>query len=72
MSSITTIMPDTGTAVDEMTLAELEAELRRYTPGTQAEVVELEEHRARRQALWRRLDQLVGVWRPAIARPVTG
>jgi hypothetical protein len=37
-----------------------------------AEVIALEQWLVRRRALWRRLDQLLGIRKPAIARPVTG
>jgi hypothetical protein len=62
--------PDTD--VGAMTLQELEAELRSYEPATAAAVAHGDEHRARRARLWARLDELSGVRKPAIARPVTG
>jgi len=42
------------TPVDEMSIEEIQAELREPSSAS----VESAEHRARRQALWRRLDQL--------------
>jgi hypothetical protein len=65
MTPTNTTTADAGANIDEMDLAAVERELRGYSPGTAVEVVELEEHRARRQALWRRLDKLSGVRRPA-------
>jgi hypothetical protein len=52
-----------------MNLAEVQAELAGYKPGNQAEVVTIEDWLARRQALWRRLDELNGVRKPAAAGP---
>jgi len=57
--------PDTGADIAEMTLAELEAELRSYEPGT----AKGEAHRDRRARLWARLDELSGVRKPAAATP---
>jgi hypothetical protein len=42
-----------------MTLAEIRAELRSDQPQTAASVITDEAFRARRAALWRRLDELV-------------
>jgi hypothetical protein len=71
--SISNTMPDAGmTDVGAMTLQELETELRSYEPATAAAVAHGEEHRERRARLWRRLDELSGARRPAIARPVAG
>jgi hypothetical protein len=69
----TTPMPDsTDIAVDQMDLPAVQVELAGYQPGTQVEVVEIPEHMKRRAQLWARLDVLLGVRRPAIARPVAG
>jgi hypothetical protein len=72
MTSTDTTMPDASTDIETMTLQELEAELRSYEPATAAAVAHGEEHRERRARLWRRLDELSGARRPAIARPVAG
>jgi hypothetical protein len=53
-------------------LAAVQAELQRYKPGQRSEVVELEAYIARRVKLWARLDALLGIKKPAIARPVAG
>jgi hypothetical protein len=69
----TTPMSDsTDIAVDQMTLAEVSRELAAYRPGNASELVTDEEWLARRMRLWRRLDELNGIRRPAIARPVAG
>ena len=60
------------TDVATMTMEAVRAEIAGYTPATEFGVVRTEEHMARRQALWRRLDELSGVRKPAIARPVAG
>jgi hypothetical protein len=63
-------MPDAGTTdIEAMTLQEIEAELRSYEPATAAAVAHGDEHRERRARLWRRLDELSGVRRPAAAAP---
>ena len=56
--TISNTMPDAGTAIDEMTGHELEAELCSYEPATAAAVAHGEEHRERRARLWARLDTL--------------
>ena len=38
MSSTETAQPDAGTGIDQMTLPEIEAELRSYSPATAAAV----------------------------------
>jgi hypothetical protein len=48
--------------IDAMSLEAIQAELREPS----------EEHRERRARLWQRLDALLGVRKPAIARPVAG
>jgi hypothetical protein len=45
--------------VSQMTLAEIQAELRWYQPRAAHEVNDTDEHKQRRVALWRRLDALV-------------
>jgi hypothetical protein len=66
----TTPMPDsTDIAVDQMDLPAVQAELAGYRPGNAAEVVSVEEWLARRARLWRRLDELTGVRKPAAAAP---
>jgi hypothetical protein len=55
--------------VNEMTLAEVQAELISYKPSGAWAVVHSEEHRKRRQRLWKRLDQLLGIRRPEISKP---
>ena len=44
--------------VEMMTAQEIRAELPTYQPGRAATVITAEEHLERRQALWRRLDEL--------------
>jgi hypothetical protein len=56
----TETMPDAGADINQMDLAEVRAELAAYRPSTAEAVVTVEEWLARRRALWRRLDQLVG------------
>jgi hypothetical protein len=73
MTNIAPAMPDAGTTgIEAMTLQELETELRSYEPATASAVAHGDEHRERRARLWRRLDELAGVRKPAIARPVAG
>jgi hypothetical protein len=57
--------------VETMGMEAVQAELRSYDPGAAAGV-QTQRHLERRQRLWQRLDQLSGVRRPAIARPVAG
>jgi hypothetical protein len=52
-----------------MTLEAVQAELAAYQPGTRAEVIAVEAYMARRARLWRRLDELCGVRKPAAAAP---
>jgi hypothetical protein len=70
--STETAQPDTIPAVEAMTLEAVQAELAAYQPATVAAVERSEAHLARRQDLWARLDALLGVRKPAIARPVAG
>jgi hypothetical protein len=67
-----TMSDDAGIDPESMSLEEISRELSAYRPGNQAEVIAVEEWLSRRRALWRRLDQLSGARRPAIARPVAG
>ena len=55
------------TDIEAMSLAAVQAELRAYDPSSAA-AVPTEAHRERRQALWRRLDALLGVRKPAAVR----
>jgi hypothetical protein len=59
--------PDTD--IETMTLEEISRELAAYRPGNAAEVIAIEEWLARRMQLWRRLDELAGVRKPAAATP---
>jgi len=61
--------PDAGTDVGTMSLDAVRAELAGYTPATAFGVVRTEEHMTRRARLWRRLDELNGIRRPAAAAP---
>jgi hypothetical protein len=71
MTTIDTAKPDAGmTEVEAMSLDEISTELAGYKPSNRAEVIAIEAWLARRRALWRRLDELTGVRKPAIARPV--
>jgi hypothetical protein len=65
----TTILQDAGTDIEAMTLQQIEAALRSYSPATAAAVAHDVEHRARRQALWAKLDALLGVRKPDAATP---
>jgi len=69
--STDTTMPDASPDidVDQMDLPAVQAELAGYRPGNAAEVVSVEEWLARRARLWRRLDELTGVRKPAAATP---
>jgi len=58
-------MPDTGTAIEAMSLEEIQRELREPASASVAS----EEHRERRAKLWARLDALLEVRKPAIAMP---
>jgi hypothetical protein len=62
--TISNTMPDAGTDPETMSLEAVQAELAGYQPATEFGVVDLEAHRERRRALWRRLD--------ALARPGGG
>jgi hypothetical protein len=53
-ATLTNIKP-----VSQMTLAEIQAELRWYQPRAAHEVNDTDEHKQRRVALWRRLDALM-------------
>ena len=69
MTTIVSTMPDAGTDVEAISLQELQAELQCYKPGTSSELVSTNAWLVGRMQLWRRLDELNGVRRPAIARP---
>jgi hypothetical protein len=53
------------TDIEAMTLEAVQAELGAYRPSTQASVVSTAEWLAHRMRLWRRLDELSGVRKPA-------
>jgi hypothetical protein len=72
MQTMTLTMPDIMPAIDEMSLPEISKELASYRPATRETVVSTEEWLSRRRALWRRLDALLGIRPPAVAKPVTG
>jgi hypothetical protein len=57
--------PDATANPEAMTLPEIQAELREPNSAS----VESAEHRERRAQLWRRLDELSGIRRPAAATP---
>ncbi len=57
------------TPINEMTIEQIRAELAGYQPATSSAVVELDAHRERRVRLWRRLDELSGIRRPAAGAP---
>ena len=61
--------PDAGTDVDQMSIEEIQFELRGYEPATAAAVAHGDEHRERRVRLCARLDALNGVRKPAAATP---
>jgi hypothetical protein len=71
MSMSDTTMP-AGADPETMDLAAVQAELQRYQPATSSSVIAVAEYMARRARLWRWLDELLGVRKPAIARPVAG
>jgi hypothetical protein len=48
--------PDAGTDPKTMTFEAVLSELRLYDPATASAVLQTEEHRERRQRLWRRLE----------------
>ncbi len=57
------------TDIETMTMQEVQRELAGYKPGNRAEVIAIEAYIARRMQLWRRLDELNGVRKPAAATP---
>ena len=60
--------PDAGTDPKAMTFEAVPSELRSYDPATASAVLQTEEHRERRQRLWRRLDALT---KSSAAKPST-
>jgi hypothetical protein len=65
-------MPDSGADVADMSLEAVQAELGSYRPATSFAVVSTAAWAARRARLWRRLDELTGVRKQAIAKAVAG
>jgi hypothetical protein len=63
----TSAMPVAGTAIEQMDLAAVQAELGSYQPAVGSQVVSLEAWLSRRMRLWRRLDRLLGMKKPAAA-----
>jgi hypothetical protein len=61
---------DATTDPEVMSLEAVRAELTAYQPATSSSVVTIEAYMARRARLWARLDHLLGIRKPAIARPV--
>jgi hypothetical protein len=53
--------------IEAMSLEAVQRELRSYEPSSSAAVERSAEHIARRARLWARLDQLLGIRKPAIA-----